>query len=81
MTIALASATCDIAIDGFRVDSFDPEAEEALIPYAAAFATSGWWTGYSLLGAAAFYMKGLSSMDWADVFFCLAMFVSSLPHW
>ena len=74
MTIALASATCDIAIDGFRVDSFDPEAEEALIPYAAAFATSGWWTGYSLLGAAAFYMKGLSSMDWADVFFYLAMF-------
>ena len=74
MTIALASATCDIAIDGFRVDSFDPEAEAELIPYAAAFATSGWWTGYSLLGAAAFYMKGLSSMVWADVFFYLALF-------
>jgi len=74
MSIALASATCDIAIDGFRVDSFDPDAEEHLIPYAAAFATSGWWTGYSLLGAAAFYMKGLAGMSWAGVFGYMALF-------
>ncbi len=74
MTIALASATCDIAIDGFRVDSLDPDTEAPLIPYAAAFATSGWWTGYSLLGAAAFYMKGLSDMSWASVFSYLALF-------
>lgn len=72
--LAMASATNDIAIDGFRVDLFDPEAEQAYIPYASAAATSGWWTGYSLLGAAAFYMKGLSDMSWSEVFVWLSLF-------
>lgn len=74
ITIAFASATCDIAIDAFRVDIFDPDTEQEWIPYGAAAATAGWWTGYSLLGAAAFYMKGLSDMNWAQVFFYLAFF-------
>lgn len=73
MSIAIFSATQDIAIDAFRVDVIE-KSEVDFIPFAAAAATSGWWTGYSLVGAAAFFMKGLTGLEWASIYFFLSGF-------
>jgi PAT family beta-lactamase induction signal transducer AmpG len=72
--IALASATHDIAIDAFRIDSLDTtESEKATA--AAAMATSGWWSGYALLGALPFFLADLPSFDWSQIYFVLAAIV------
>ncbi|MGO3644687.1 MAG: AmpG family muropeptide MFS transporter, partial [Pseudoalteromonas sp.] len=53
LLIAIASATQDIAIDAFRIDTL-AESESHKATAAAAMATSGWWSGYALLGAIPF---------------------------
>ena len=35
-------------------------------------ATSGWWTGYALLGAIPFYMADIPSLDWPQIYYFLA---------
>lgn len=60
--IGFFSATQDIAIDAFRIESF--AAHEARLQSAgAAMATAGWWTGYSGLGVIPFYLVG-GDMGW-----------------
>lgn len=59
--IALASATQDIAIDAYRVDSFLSEETDS-ISAAAGTATAGWWTGYAGLG---FIPLALSDLGWS----------------
>lgn len=49
LLLATFSATQDIAIDAYRVDSFDQH-ERPLISAAAGTITAGWWTGYAGLG-------------------------------
>ena len=51
--IAIASATQDIAIDAYRIDTF-PKSQSNKLPQASAIAVVGWWTGYSLPGYLAF---------------------------
>ena len=46
LVIAIASATQDIAIDAFRIDTL-AENESHKATAAAAMATSGWWSGYA----------------------------------
>ena len=72
LLIAIASATQDIAIDAFRIDTLD-ENESHKATAAAAMATSGWWAGYALLGAIPFYMADMPSIDWPQVYFFLAI--------
>ena len=69
--IALAGATQDIAIDAFRIDTLR-EDESHKTTAAATMATSGWWTGYALLGALPFYIADLQSWQWQQVYFVLA---------
>ncbi|KYL31961.1 MFS transporter [Pseudoalteromonas agarivorans] len=71
LLIAVASATQDIAIDAFRIDTLS-ENESHKATAAAAMATSGWWTGYALLGAIPFYMADIPSLDWPQVYYFLA---------
>lgn len=61
LLIAVSSATQDIAIDAYRVDSF-AHSEPELISTGAAAATAGWWTGYAGLG---YIPLRLSDMDWS----------------
>jgi PAT family beta-lactamase induction signal transducer AmpG len=61
LLIAFASATQDIAIDAYRVDSF-AQTETQYISAAAAAATSGWWTGYAGLG---YLPLRLSDLGWS----------------
>ncbi|WPC74711.1 AmpG family muropeptide MFS transporter [Vibrio porteresiae] len=70
--IATASATQDIAIDAFRIDSF-AKSEESKLPQASAMAVIGWWTGYSLPGYLAFI--NADSSGWNTVFYGMAVIV------
>lgn len=72
--IAAASATQDIAIDAYRIESLE-EAEHHKIPAGSAMATSGWWTGFSLPGAFAFILADQPGFDWQKVYIALAVFV------
>ncbi len=75
LTIALASATQDIAIDAFRIDSFQSN-EKSKLPQAAAMAVIGWWTGYSLPGYFAFI--NADSIGWNGVYYGMAGFIGLL---
>lgn len=61
LLIAIFSATQDIAIDAYRVDSF-AQNEPQYISAGAAAATAGWWTGYAGLG---YLPLRLSDLDWS----------------
>lgn len=67
--IAIASATQDIAIDAYRIDTF-PKSDSSKLPQASAMAVMGWWTGYSLPGYLAFI--NADSIGWNGVFYGMA---------
>lgn len=69
LIIATFSATQDIAIDAFRIDTF-PKSEENKLPQASAMAVIGWWTGYSLPGYLAF--TNADSVGWNGVYLGMA---------
>lgn len=73
--IAIASATQDIAIDAFRIDTF-PKSDSSKLPQASAMAIIGWWTGYSLPGYLAFI--NADSIGWNGVYYGMTMFVAIL---
>jgi PAT family beta-lactamase induction signal transducer AmpG len=77
LTIALASATQDISIDAYRIETIKKE-EVHLIPPASAMATSGWWTGYSLPGAFAFFYADMAGIGWSDVYIALSVVMAGL---
>ena len=69
--IAIASATQDIAIDAFRVDTI-MQHEKAALSGASAMATAGWWTGYGGLGAIPFFLVDLPGFTWQTLYFAMA---------
>ena len=69
LAIAIASATQDIAIDAFRIDTF-PKSEASKLPQASAMAVVGWWTGYSLPGYLAFI--NADAIGWNGVYYGMA---------
>lgn len=71
LLIALASATQDIAIDAYRIDTISRD-EAAKIPHGSAMATSGWWTGFKLPGALALILADLEGWSWGEVYLVLA---------
>ncbi|WP_434359196.1 MFS transporter [Parasalinivibrio latis] len=73
--IAIASATQDIAVDAFRIDSFG-EDEGHKLPQASAMAVIGWWTGYSLPGYLAFI--NADRIGWNGVYLGMAGIVCLL---
>lgn len=75
LMIATASATQDIAIDAFRIDSFK-KSEAHKMPQASAMAVIGWWTGYSLPGYFAFVNADESG--WNQVYLVMAGFAALL---
>lgn len=75
LAIATASATQDVAIDAFRIDTF-PKSESTKMPQASAMAVIGWWTGYSLPGYLAFV--NADSIGWNGVYYGMASIVGLL---
>ncbi len=70
--ITTASATQDVAIDAFRIDSFS-QGEQHKLPQASAMAVMGWWTGYSVPGYLAFI--NADAQGWNTVYLGMAGFV------
>ena len=72
LVIAFLSATQDIAIDAYRVELI-PRSDQARISYGSAMATSGWWTGYGLLGAVPFWLVDRVPGSWGAVYVGLGL--------
>jgi len=72
LSIAFCSATQDVAIDAYRVELF-PRGQQAKISYGAAMATSGWWTGYGLMGALPFLLVDGLAGSWNTVYVGLGL--------
>ncbi|AXT38024.1 MFS transporter [Alteromonas sp. BL110] len=77
LLIAIASATQDIAIDGFRIDCIEKEDKDGMSA-ASSVATAGWWTGYGGLGAIPFFLADLTSWTWPDIYLLLGVIMASL---
>lgn len=71
LSIAIFSATQDIAIDAYRIDIIKPHEKEKLAA-ASAMATAGWWTGFGGLGAIPFFIADLPGWQWSEIYFVLA---------
>lgn len=72
LAIATFSATQDIAIDAYRIDSIG-EYESNVQSAAAAMATSGWWTGFAAIGSIPFFLSELPGWDWPTIYKGLAL--------
>ncbi|MGM0904926.1 MAG: AmpG family muropeptide MFS transporter [Pseudomonadota bacterium] len=75
--IAVSSATQDIAIDAYRIESF-AETEGRLQSAGAAMTTAGWWTGYSGLGALPFFIVDGVNWHWQHAYFGLGCVMLAL---
>jgi len=75
--LALASATQDIAIDAFRIDSI-PVDESNLMAASSAMATAGWWTGFAGLGAIPLLLVDLDAWNWTDVYQMMSLMMLAL---
>ncbi len=82
VVIAAASATQDIAVDAYRIEIM-ATTERGRIPLAAAVTTSGWWTGFSLPGAAALLLSDIPGVGWSNIYLLLGglMGLLSLLVW
>ncbi|MBO1256641.1 MFS transporter [Alteromonas sp. 5E99-2] len=76
VAIATSSATQDIAIDGYRIDSMGND--KAAMTASSSMATAGWWTGYGGLGAIPFFLADLPGWSWPQVYLVLAGIMSLL---
>lgn len=76
-SIAIFSATQDIAIDGYRIDIIE-QSEKESISAGAAMATAGWWTGFAGLGSIPFYLADLDGWQWNEVYQILAYIMVAL---
>lgn len=70
LIIATASATQDIAIDAYRIDTFPKSVKINKLPQASAMAVIGWWTGYSLPGYLAFIFA--DTIGWNNIYYGMA---------
>ena len=77
LLIAISSATQDIAIDAYRIETFS-ESEGRMQSAGAAMATSGWWSGYAGLGAIPFLLVDGTRWQWQDAYIVLAALMLSL---
>ncbi len=71
MTIALASATQDVAVDAYRIELIDDD--QVRVAPAAAMGVIGWWTGYSLPGYLAF--ANADHYGWPQVYLGMAALI------
>ena len=77
LLIAIASATQDIAIDGFRIDCIAKDDKDGMSA-ASSVATAGWWTGYGGLGAIPFFLADMTSWTWPNIYLLLGALMALL---
>ena len=69
--LALVSATQDISIDAFRIDSL-PANNARLMAAGSAMATAGWWSGFAGLGAIPLLLVDFDAWAWKDVYYLMS---------
>ena len=77
LLIAIASATQDIAIDGFLIDCIAQDDKDGMSA-ASSVATAGWWTGYGGLGAIPFFLADMTSWTWPNIYLLLGALMALL---
>jgi len=80
LSVAVFSATQDIAVDAYRINIFTRQEMDDKMPFAAAVTTTGWWAGYGFIGGALALGLGGETigMAWPDVYRVLAMLYVAL---
>jgi PAT family beta-lactamase induction signal transducer AmpG len=75
LSVAVFSATQDIAVDAYRINIFTPQEMDDKMPFAAAVTTTGWWAGYGFIGGALALALGGETigLSWPDVYRVLAV--------
>ncbi|ACE82741.1 AmpG family muropeptide MFS transporter [Cellvibrio japonicus] len=68
LCVTSCSATQDVAVDAYRIDSIGSDTRR--LSAAAAMGVIGWWTGYSLPGFLAFHYA--DALGWNQVYLLLA---------
>ncbi|GAA0854223.1 AmpG family muropeptide MFS transporter [Aliiglaciecola litoralis] len=76
-SIAVFSATQDIAVDAYRIDIIKPYEKDKLAA-ASSMATAGWWTGFGGLGAIPFFIADLPNWQWSEIYLVLAAMMAGL---
>lgn len=76
-SIALFSATQDVAVDAYRIDIIKPHEKDKLAA-ASSMATAGWWTGFGGLGSIPFFIADLPNWQWSEIYFVLASIMALL---
>jgi PAT family beta-lactamase induction signal transducer AmpG len=77
LTIAIAGATQDIAIDAYRIDSLSDK-DSNYMAAGSAMATAGWWTGYAGLGSIPFILVDQPNWQWPQIYLILSMIIALL---
>lgn len=72
LIIAIAGATQDIAIDGYRIDLLNQDDKNHMAA-GSAMATSGWWTGFAGLGSIPFILVDQPNWQWPEVYIVLSL--------
>lgn len=75
LSVAVFSATQDIAVDAYRISIFSRQEMDDKMPFAAAVTTTGWWAGYGFIGGALALGLGGETIGlaWPDVYRVLAL--------
>lgn len=75
LSVAVFSATQDIAVDAYRINIFSRQEMDDKMPFAAAVTTTGWWAGYGFIGGALALGLGGETIGlaWPDVYRVLAL--------
>ncbi|MEX2332753.1 MAG: hypothetical protein WD600_00745, partial [Pseudohongiella sp.] len=75
LSVAIFSATQDIAVDAYRINIFTRREMDDKMPFAAAVTTTGWWAGYGFIGGALALGLGGETIGlaWPDVYRVLAL--------
>lgn len=75
LSVAVFSATQDIAVDAYRINIFTRDEMDEKMPFAAAVTTTGWWAGYGFIGGALALGLGGETIGlaWPDVYRVLAL--------
>ncbi|MGQ9426356.1 AmpG family muropeptide MFS transporter [Gilvimarinus sp. F26214L] len=77
--VALAAATQDVAIDAFRIESFEEDETDYLAAGSSAI-TAGWWTGYAAIGFIPLWLSDPNNlgMAWPDIYRLMALIMVGL---
>ncbi|GAB1261110.1 AmpG family muropeptide MFS transporter [Aurantivibrio plasticivorans] len=77
VVIGIAAATQDIAIDAYRIESFEESETEYLAAGSSAI-TAGWWTGYAGIGFIPLWLSDFDAWNWPQLYLLMGFIMALL---